>query len=163
MQAFLSLTADGYRSSSATGLFAMLWIGFAFSELSSAHIRVSYPAHGVAICWGHCRVGHRGDRVSVGMIAASGWIWGAAAPKNPRLLAGHRPFSARLRSWRPVPPSALAAAVSWAPASRWASGVRCTPRRRRWRLMQERVDPGVRIGRVFGLIASTLPADAISA
>lgn len=150
VRAFLLETANGYRELKRHhGLFAMLWIGFAFSVLFSP-ISALFPLMVFDHFGGTTTQSAIAEiAFSVGMIAASGWI-GATGGL--------------------VPPSALVVFLGLTFAMGVSSPLYSAPQ---MALMQERVDPEC-MGRVFGLygavcswampvglVASTLFADAI--
>ncbi len=149
VRAFLLETANGYRELKRHhGLFAMLWIGFAFSVLFSP-ISALFPLMVFDHFGGTTTQSAIAEiAFSVGMIAASGWIgatgglrtarfrarWPSASSERARSRAASCPFRARCVSGAYVRDGGLESLYS---APQMA-------------LMQERVDPEC-MGRVFGL------------
>lgn len=173
MQAFLSETADGYRELKRhRGLFAMLWIGFAFSVLFSP-ISALFPLMGLDHFGGTTTQSAIAEiAFSVGMIAASGWIGVTGGLKNRALSCtlAIGLFGAVTLAGGLVPSSVLVVFLGLMFEMGVSSPLYTAPQ---MALMQERVDPEC-MGRVFGLygavcswampvglIASTLFADAI--
>ena len=173
VRAFLLETANGYRELKRHhGLFAMLWIGFAFSVLFSP-ISALFPL----IVFDHFGGTTTQSAIaeiafSVGMIAASGWIGATGGLKNRALSCtlAIGLFGAGTLAGGLVPPSALVVFLGLTFAMGVSSPLYSAPQ---MALMQERVDPEC-MGRVFGLygavcswampvglVASTLFADAI--
>ena len=168
VRAFLLETANGYRELKRHhGLFAMLWIGFAFSVLFSP-ISALFPLMVFDHFGGTTTQSAIAEiAFSVGMIAASGWI-GATGGLSCTLAIGL--FGAGTLAGGLVPPSALVVFLGLTFAMGVSSPLYSAPQ---MALMQERVDPEC-MGRVFGLygavcswampvglVASTLFADAI--
>lgn len=173
VRAFLSETADGYRELKChRGLFAMLWIGFAFSVLFSP-ISALFPLMVFDHFGGTTTQSAIAEiAFSVGMIAASGWIGATGGLKNRALSCtlAIALFGAVTLASGLVPPSALAVFLGLTFVMGVSSPLYTAPQ---MALMQERVEPEC-MGRVFGLygavcswampvglIASTLFADAI--
>lgn len=173
VRSFLSETGEGYRELRRhRGLFAMLWIGFAFSVLFSP-VSALFPLMVFDHFGGTTAQSAAAEIVfSVGMIAASGWIGATGGLKNRALscalavaLFGAATLAAGL-----VPASALTLFLGLAFLMGVSSPLYSAPQ---MALMQERVDPEC-MGRVFGLygavcswampvglVASTLFADGI--
>ena len=173
VRAFLSETVDGYRELKChRGLFAMLWIGFAFSVLFSP-ISALFPLMVFDHFGGTTTQSAIAEiAFSVGMIAASGWIGATGGLKNRALSCtlAIALFGAVTLASGLVPPSALAVFLGLTFVMGVSSPLYTAPQ---MALMQERVEPEC-MGRVFGLygavcswampvglIASTLFADAI--
>ena len=132
VRAFLLETANGYRELKRHhGLFAMLWIGFAFSVLFSP-ISALFPLMVFDHFGGTTTQSAIAEiAFSVGMIAASGWIGATGGLKNRALscmLAIGLFGAGTLAASCPLPRSLC----FWGLRSRWGSRVRCTARRR-WR------------------------------
>lgn len=173
VRAFLLETANGYRELKRHhGLFAMLWIGFAFSVLFSP-ISALFPLMVFDHFGGTTTQSAIAEiAFSVGMIAASGWI-GATGGLGNRALScalAIALFGAVTLASGLVPPSALVVFLGLTFAMGLSSPLYSAPQ---MALMQERIDPEC-MGRVFGLygavcswampvglVASTLFADAI--
>lgn len=173
VRAFLLETANGYRELKRHhGLFAMLWIGFAFSVLFSP-ISALFPLMVFDHFGGTTTQSAIAEiAFSVGMIAASGWIGATGGLKNRALSCtlAIGLFGAGTLAGGLVPPSALVVFLVLTFAMGVSSPLYSAPQ---MALMQERVDPEC-MGRVFGLygavcswampvglVASTLFADAI--
>ena len=173
VRAFLLETANGYRELKRHhGLFAMLWIGFAFSVLFSP-ISALFPLMVFDHFGGTTTQSAIAEiAFSVGMIAASGWIGATGGLKNRALSCtlAIGLFGAGTLAGGLVPPSALVVFLGLTFAMGVSSPLYSAPQ---MALMQERVDPEC-MGRVFGLygavcswampvglVASTLFADAI--
>ena len=173
VRTFLSETADGYRELKRNrGLFAMLWIGFAFSVLFSP-ISALFPLMVFDHFGGTTTQSAIAEiAFSVGMIAASGWIGATGGLKNRALSCALAIalFGAVTLASGLVPASALTLFLVLTFAMGVSSPLYSAPQ---MALMQERIDPEC-MGRVFGLygavcswampvglIASTLFADAI--
>ena len=141
VRAFLSETADGYRELKChRGLFAMLWIGFAFSVLFSP-ISALFPLMVFDHFGGTTTQSAIAEiAFSVGMIAASGWIGATGGLKNRALSCtlAIALFGAVTLASGLVPPSALAVFLGLT----FVMGVRvrCTPRRR-WRSCRSASNP----------------------
>lgn len=173
VRAFLSETADGFRELKRhRGLFAMLWIGFAFSVLFSP-ISALFPLMVFDHFGGTTTQSAIAEiAFSVGMIAASGWIGVTGGLRNHALSCALAIalFGAATLASGLVPPSALVVFLGLTFAMGLSSPLYSAPQ---MALMQERIDPEC-MGRVFGLygavcswampvglVASTLFADAI--
>lgn len=173
VRAFLSETADGFRELKRhRGLFAMLWIGFAFSVLFSP-ISALFPLMVFDHFGGTTTQSAIAEiAFSVGMIAASGWIGVTGGLRNHALSCALAIalFGAATLASGLMPPSALVVFLGLTFAMGLSSPLYSAPQ---MALMQERIDPEC-MGRVFGLygavcswampvglVASTLFADAI--
>ena len=173
VRAFLSETADGFRELKRhRGLFAMFWIGFAFSVLFSP-ISALFPLMVFDHFGGTTTQSAIAEiAFSVGMIAASGWIGVTGGLRNHALSCALAIalFGAATLASGLVPPSALVVFLGLTFAMGLSSPLYSAPQ---MALMQERIDPEC-MGRVFGLygavcswampvglVASTLFADAI--
>lgn len=166
VRAFLSETADGFRELKRhRGLFAMLWIGFAFSALFPLMVFDHFGGTTTQSAIAEIAF-------SVGMIAASGWIGVTGGLRNHALSCALAIalFGAAALASGLVPPSALVVFLGLTFAMGLSSPLYSAPQ---MALMQERIDPEC-MGRVFGLygavcswampvglVASTLFADAI--
>ena len=141
VRAFLLETANGYRELKRHhGLFAMLWIGFAFSVLFSP-ISALFPLMVFDHFGGTTTQSAIAEiAFSVGMIAASGWIgrrvalrtarfrarWPSASSERARSRAASCPFRARCVSGAYVRDGGLESAVQ-----RAADGAHAGARRSR--------------------------------
>lgn len=153
LKAFFSDTADGYRELKRhTGLFAMLWIGFAFTVLFSP-ISALFPLMTFDHFGGTTPHSALAEIVfSVGMIAASAWIGATGGLKNRgfscALATGL--FGATTLASGLLPSSALSLFFALTFAMGLSSPLYSAPQ---MALMQERID-SARMGRVFGLCSA---------
>lgn len=170
---FLTDTAQGYRElKSHSGLFAMLWVGFAFSVLFSP-VSALFPLMTLDYFGGTTTQAAIAEiAFSVGMIVTGGWIGATGGFKNRALscvfaiaLFGFATFASGV-----VPSSALVVFLLFTFLMGTSSPLYSAPQ---MALMQERIKPEC-MGRVFGLygavcswampvglIASTMFADSI--
>ena len=173
LKAFFSDTADGYRELKRhTGLFAMLWIGFAFTVLFSP-ISALFPLMTFDHFGGTTLHSALAEIVfSVGMIAASAWIGATGGLKNRGFSCAFATglFGVATLASGLLPASALPLFFAFTFVMGISSPLYSAPQ---MALMQERIDPA-RMGRVFGLygaicswampvglVLSTMFADAI--
>lgn len=133
VRAFLLETANGYRELKRHhGLFAMLWIGFAFSVLFSP-ISALFPLMVFDHFGGTTTQSAIAEiAFSVGMIAASGWIGRRVALRTARFRARWPSASSERARSRAASCPLPRSLCFWGLRSRWGSRVRCTARRR-WR------------------------------
>lgn len=150
MRAFLSGSAEGYRELKRhRGLFALLWIGFAFSVAFSP-VSALFPLMTIGHFGGTTTDAAAAEIVfSVGMIAASALIGATGGFRNcgfscafATLLFGAATFAAGV-----LPSGAFAVFLALSCVMGFASPLYSGPQ---VALMQERISPEL-LGRVFGL------------
>lgn len=150
VRAFLSESAEGYRELKRhRGLFALLWIGFAFSVAFSP-VSALFPLMTIGHFGGTTTDAAAAEIVfSVGMIAASALIGATGGFRNrgfscafATLLFGAATFAAGA-----LPSGAFAVFLALSCVMGFASPLYSSPQ---VALMQERIPPEL-LGRVFGL------------